>query len=395
MPFYPLADIEAYATKTLLTFAGIHQESGLWENISLCSDVLEGAWYLLYDDKKKPKRSETVKKFIRESIDSFPNRLVTESKICISPAVFGPLGAGKSFLLNSLLNWGLDDDKRVENGPLPSAEQESQTPRLVYVKYGKKVQVLYKQKGEEKKNGVSPDVWFPEEELGIDTLTRVNNLLKTKFEDKESLSDDTYIELQGPFPVFHELKESTRAMTTAGHLELEVDVEFVDVPGCGDPTGSESIKVALSKADAVLFFEMGKSERPVSSEDIAQIFRWREDWEFTSRPKFVHVVNDRKKPSSVTSCNFDLLKKEKKEDLKKAWSNFLSSDRYEDERGTLPQLNGEALLEKLSNESEVIYFHSENSGFLESLKNVINDYAQNVQMKQIVHPFLKKRPLCC
>ena len=78
-------------------FQDVPQEAGLWENISLCSDVMEGAWYLLYDNKKKPSRSETVKKFIRESIDSFHSTLVTESKICLSLAVFGNQGVGKSF----------------------------------------------------------------------------------------------------------------------------------------------------------------------------------------------------------------------------------------------------------------------------------------------------------
>ena len=37
-------------------FQDVPQEAGLWENISLCSDVMEGAWYLLYDNKKKPSR---------------------------------------------------------------------------------------------------------------------------------------------------------------------------------------------------------------------------------------------------------------------------------------------------------------------------------------------------
>ena len=71
-------------------------------------------------------------------------------------------------------------------------------------------------------------------------------------------------ELKGPFPVFHGLKN--RTMTSSGQLELEVDVEFVDVPGYGSETGNDSISVELSKADVVLFFDsQGQlSGRPVS-----------------------------------------------------------------------------------------------------------------------------------
>ena len=102
-------------------------------------------------------------------------------------------------------------------------------------------------------------------------------------------------------------------------------------------------------------------------------------------------------PSSVPSCSLDLLYKEKKEDLNKAWSHFLSSSSgddalpgcYQEVRAKLPHLNAEALLEKLSHESEVIYFHSKNSDILLSLKNIINDHVQSVKIKQAIQPFLQ------
>ena len=364
----------------------------MWENISLCSDVLEGAWYLLYDDKKKPKRSETVKKFIRESIDSFHSTLVTESKINISLAVFGPLGAGKSFFLNSLLNWGLSPNNNIVNGPLPSASGGSQTPIPIYVKYGESVQVLL----HSRTRGVETEIWFQEAQLDKTILEDVNNLLSTKFQDDGICGDARCVELQGQFPIFRYLKEQMRSMTRSGHLQLEVEVEFVDVPGCGDGTGNESINVELSKADVVLFFDWGKSGRPVSSEDIAQVFRRHDEFEFTSRPKLVHVANDRRVPS-LTKEDEKKMYEEKKKDLNKAWSNFLTSSSegevasgcYRDVRAKLPQLSGEALLERLSTESEVICFHSGSAGFVESLKNVIKDHVQSVKIKQTVHPFLK------
>ena len=376
----------------MLNFTEIPTQSALWEKISLCSDVMEGAWYLLYDDHKKPNRPQKIKQLIRESIDDFHNKLVSDSKICISLAVFGPQGAGKSFFLNFLLNQDLPETYQVIDGPLPSGTGFSQTPLPIHVKYGSKVQVLFHRR----EKGRNPDLWFREEELRNDTLAAVNKLLKSKFLEAENFSDAKCIELQGPFPVFRSLQEGLRIMTSSGHLELEVDVEFVDVPGRGAEIGNESINIELCKADVVLFFQEGRAGRPVSAEDIAQIFRRREEFEFTSRPKLVHVVNDDRELPSQSSRNFDLLEKQKREDLDKAWSTFFSSSIkgesasgcYSDVRKRLPQLYGEALLEKLSKESDAVYFHTRNSGFLSSLKNVIAAHVRNVKIKEAVHPFL-------
>ena len=350
---------------------------------------------MLYDDKKKPSKLDTVKKFIRESIDSFHSTLVTESKICLSLAVFGNQGVGKSFFLNFLLNWGLPDDQQVENGPLPSAKGGSQTPLPIYVKYGKTVKVLlHKQRRDD-----SPETWFPEanREANLDkqTLEDIRNLLRRKFQDLEQigksqdsrLKEERWVELQGPFPVFFELKN--REMTSSGQLELEVDAEFVDVPGYGAETGNDSISVELSKADVVLFFDsQGQlSGRPVSPENIATICRKHDEFEFTRRPKLVHVVNDR----SMPSCSIDLLLQKKKEDLRKAWALFLEDSSYEDERGKVPQLSGEAVLEKLRDESEVVYFNpAENCSLLKKLKEVVKHHVEHVMIKQAVHPFLQK-----
>ena len=354
---------------------------------------MEGAWYLFYDNMKKPSKSKTVKKFIRESIDSFHSTLVTESKICLSLAVFGNQGVGKSFFLNFLLNWGLPADQQVENGPLPSAEEVSPTPLPIYVKYGKRVKVLF----HKKRKSDSPEIWFPEANLDKKSLEDVRNLLQIKFQELDqqgksqdsNVKDETRVELQGPFPVFHGLK--VREMIRSGQLELEVDVEFVDVPGYGAETGNDSISVELSKADVVLFFDSQLSGRPVSSEDIAAIFRKHDEFEFTGRPKLVHVVNDRKVSTSTSSCNIDLLL-QKKEDLSKAWALFLKSSSYEDERGKVPQLSREAVLEKLQDESEVVYFNpaADQCSILKSLKQVINQHVQHVMIKQAVHPFLQK-----
>ena len=382
-----LSDIDVYAKNTCMTFSGT-EKLALWEKISLCSDVMEGAWYLLYDEQKKPSRQQKVKRLIRESIDNLHSTLVSDSKISISLAVFGPLGAGKSFFLNCLLNWGLGEYS-VQNGPLPSARGSSQTPIPIYVKYGKNVKVLM----HKRETGVSPDEWFQPEELGSDTLARVKDTLKAKFKDTVSLSHANCVELLGPFPIFNDLKN--REMTASGHLELDTDVEFVDVPGYGDEIGNESVNIELSKADVVLFFDSGKSGRPVSSEDIAQVFRRREKFSFVSRPKLVHVVNDRQESSIESS--FDRLCEQKRKDLERAWSSFLSSSVdyigapscYKDVLAKLPLLNGKDLLDKLSEESDVIYFDLKYPDLRDSLKHVIDDHINSVKIKQRIHPFLQ------
>ncbi|XP_067043812.1 uncharacterized protein [Acropora muricata] len=382
-------DIETYAKKQLFALPKIPQGAELWENISLCSDALEGAWYLLYDDQKKPRKYETVKKFIRESIDTFFSTLVTESKIRISLAVFGPLGAGKSYFVNSLLKWGLGLGEGALTGPLPSSSGGSQTPIPIYVRYGRSLQVFLHSCSNEKK------LLLQEADVNAHTLVTVENVLKTTFKDKTNFLDAKYVEIEGQFPVFHHLKEETRSMTQSGHLKLEVDVEFVDLPGCGDERGNESINLELSKADVVLFFDWGKSGRPVSAEDIAQVFRRRDEFKFTTRPKLVHVSNERE--VSVPPSDEKKVIKEKKEDLEKAWSTFLSSsggdegasDCYQDVRAKLPQLTGEALLEKLSSESDVLYFHSGSAFIVESLKNIIKNHVGSVMIKEKIHPFLK------
>ena len=369
-------------------FTVIPEKLSLWEKSSLCSDVLEGAWYGLYDNQAGTSK---VKMLIRESIDNFQSTLVTESKVCITLAVFGTLGVGKSFFLNTLLNLGLKDEVKVKDGPLPSARGDSQTPLPIYVKFARNVQVLFYRREADP----NPVEWFPEEEMSEDSLARVNNILLTRFQDKESLDSTSYVVLQGPFPVFTEMK--TRTMTGEElHLELDVDVEFVDVPGLGADTGNEAVGCALSKADVILFFSSSQSSRPVSPHDISQVFQRREgEFKFVSRPKLVHIFNDKDNPCPPSLHEFDDLCKKKKESLDKAWSSFLSSIReddgiYPEATKKLPKLNSEDFLDKLSKESECIYFHAESTDFLTSLKSVVHNHVCDVKIKQTIHPFLQR-----
>ena len=372
-------------------FSDIPQDVSLWEASSLCSDIVEGAWYELYENQQRPNQQNKIKMLIRESIDTFQSTLVTDCRVCITLAVFGPLGVGKSFFLNSLLNLGLNENVKVKNGPLPSAFGDSQTPIPIYVKYARKVQVLfYKQEADP-----NPDSWFSEEELDQDTLANVNETLLMRLQKKDILTSTSFIELLGPFPVFTKLKDEHARMSREDlHLDLEVDVEFVDVPGLGDDTGDAAISRILSKADVVFFIERGRSGRPVTKKDIAEVFsRRNRPFEFVSRPKLVHIFND-DNPSPPPLHAFDGLYEEKKRNLDKAWSSFRSVIRsgdevYEAARKKLPKLNSEDLLEKMSTESECIYFHATNTAFLSALKNIVNQHLCSVKIKQMIHPFLQ------
>lgn len=331
---------------------------------------------------------------IRESIDNFQSTLVTECRVCITLAVLGPLGVGKIFFLNSVLNLGLTDNVKVKNGPLPSAPNDSQTPIPIYVRYGRKVQVFF----HKQETDPNPDLWFPRpqetiNELDKDTLVNVKKTLRRRFQEKKTFTSASFVELRGPFPVFADLK--TRRMSRKGlHLELEIDVEFVDVPGLGDDTGNAAISGILSKADVVLFFDSGQSGRPVSPDDIAQVFRRRDrQFEFASRPKLVHIFNDRS-TSPPTLHAFHGLWKERKRNLDKTWSCFRSDIRdgdgiYKEAREKLPKLNSEDVLDKMSEESECIYFHAKNINLLPALKKVVDKHVGSVKIKQTVHPFLQ------
>ena len=110
--------------------------------------------------------------------------------------VCGPLGAGKSFLFNFLLNLGFPEAHKGDNEPLPSGfGGHGQTPLPIYIKYGKNVQVLLHKQGTDAR----PVVWFFEEELGGGTLTRVKSVLQTKFQEVQSLIDARCVELQASF----------------------------------------------------------------------------------------------------------------------------------------------------------------------------------------------------
>ena len=101
---------------------------------------------------------------------------------------------------------GLPSNFKVKNRPLPSADSDSQTTIPIYVKNGRKVEVLFNKQEVDR----YPVVWFPEEKMGKEPLARVNSTLVTRFQDKESFTCASYVVLQGPFPVFTDLK--TRAL---------------------------------------------------------------------------------------------------------------------------------------------------------------------------------------
>lgn len=189
-----------------------------------------------------------------------------------------------------------------------------------------------------------------------------------------------------------DVHEGKRTSSSKLPLDVALDVQFIDLPGRGDPSGNDTINVELDKADVVLFFDSGQSGRQVSSQDIADVFSRRDYWEFTSRPKLVHVVN--RETPNTSAPDFDSLYKEKKKNLEKGWEIFFKSTEdngvYKEAMKKLPQLNAEVLLDRLSKESDVVYFYPGNPGFVTSLKKVVDDHVRTVKMKQLIHPFLQK-----
>ena len=401
---YSIADVVAGTKKKVLNFSGTNPEAGFGEKTSNCLDVMEGACYLLCEEKKRKSKGAVAKpakveKLIQESINDFNSILVAKSNVTISVAVCGPVGVGKSYLLNFLLSYGLSDDKACEV-PLPSAEGGSQTPLPVRVKYSNSVKVSYYKTN----NDPEPKVWYSETHLSKATLVCMNNHLKEKFAEvntlfKENFTDfrvaysESIVAIEGPFPIFRALKN--RQMTSCGHLELEVDVEFVDLPGLGAQGESETSNAELSNADVVLFFQCGQSGREVTPLDLKNVFCNHHLFEYTSRPKLTLVVNSRS--TTAISPDTSRLYEMKKKELLDAWKPFMKNDDDDacaaDYRNAalakLPLIGGEEMLGKLKDECEVLVFHPENTSVLQNLKEIINNHVDEVKVKRQIHPVLK------
>ncbi|XP_078346173.1 uncharacterized protein LOC144631588 [Oculina patagonica] len=386
------SDVVAGTKEKVKNFSGSNPETGFGEKTSDCLDVMEGACYFLCEEKQKKSKGVVTKpakveKLIQQSINDFNSILVSKSNVTISIAVCGPVGVGKSYLLNFLLTHDLSDDKACEV-PLPSAEGGSQTPLPIRVKYRNSVKVSFFKT----RNDPEPDLWYSEMNLSKTTLVEINEVLKNKIGDDSA----GLVEIEGPFPIFQVLKN--RGITSCGHLELEVDVEFVDLPGLGAKGESEISNAELSNADIVLFFECGQSGREVTPLDLKNVFSNHHMFEYTSRPKLTLVVNC--KSTTAIPPDTSCLYKKKKEELLAAWKPFLKNDDDDKDdtytadyrnaaRAKLPHIGGEELLVRLKDECEVLIFHPENTTLLASLKQIINHHVDEVKVKRQIHPILK------
>lgn len=369
-------------------FSGFNPAAGLGEKTSDCLDVMEGACYFLCEEKKRKsegarRNTAKVESLIQGSINDFNSTLASKSDVTISVAVCGPSGVGKSYLLNFLLNYDLLH--KVYDVPLPSAYGRNQTPLPIRLKYRNSVKVSYSKT----KNDPKPEVWYSEEHLSETTLVSINSLLKKKFTDREVTDSAGIIEIDGPFPIFRFLKY--RRMTSCGHLDIEVNIEFVDLPGIGAVGDSETRKAEMSNADVVLFFQCGQSGRGVTPLDIKNVFCNHHLFEYASRPKLTLVVNCRSTPTP----DFHAVFEKTREDLLAAWKPFLKcgedadADYRNAARAKLPHIGGEELLERLRDECEVLIFHPENTNFPQHLKEVLEHHVDQVMVKRQIHPVLK------
>ena len=376
------ADIVKYTTKKVLSFSDVDPNSGLREKIIDCLDVMEGTWNILYQPKNST--SEVVgeaRKRIQESLNDF-HRLVLDSNITVNLAAFGTEGVGKSSLLNFLLNGGVPENW-LNKRPLPSRKKNN---LAIYVKYANNMQVLL-HKGKEE---ITTEVLYPNSNLedeDEEPLKIVRDIIRDTFDKEVVLEASSYLELQGPFSIFHDLEETR--LTSSGHLEFHVNVQLVDLPGLrGDEKGDNALNEALSKADVILFFASGQKGREITSHDLANIFRQHGKFDFPSRPKLIHIVK------ATASDNFDSLLSANQKALEDAWSVYFEDDVdnecYKAARGKLPKFGGEDLLKKLKDESEVLVFHPTNRSFLPGLKKAISSHIENVKMKNSFHPSLKQ-----
>lgn len=383
-----ISDIVTVTKEKVKNFSGFNPAAGLGEKTSDCLDVMEGACYFLCEEKKRKskgaiKNTTKVENLIQGSVNDFNSILASKSDVTISVAVCGPTGVGKSYVLNFLLNYDLLDDK-VYGVPLPSADGDNQTPLPIRLKYRNSVKVSYFKT----KNDPKPEVWHSEELLSKTTPFRINSLLKEKFTDTEVSESAGIIEIEGPFPIFRFLKY--RRMTSRGHLDIEVNTEFVDLPGLGAEGDSGTRKAEMSNADVVLFFQCGQSGCGVTPLDLKNVFCNHHLLEYASRPKLALVVNCRSTPP-----DFSRLSEKTKEDLSAAWKPFLKCDEdanadYRNAaRAKLPHIGGEELLERLRDECEVLIFHPENTTFPQRLKEVIEHHVNQVIVKTQIHPVLK------
>ena len=381
-----------YTINKALVFPGVSQDPdvGLREKISECLDVMEGAWNSLYRPRPGDRSQKVIgsaRRRIQEGISNFHTRLLIDSNNTINLAVFGTEGAGKSSLLNFLLNQGNQGGQGnlLNEVPLPSGKGTRQTRLPIYVKYANTLQVLLHKERDESKAEVLYPNSKPKVE-GTNPLIVVRDLLKSIFHKEDILKDATHIELKGPFAIFPTLED--RRITNSNHLEFKVDFTLVDLPGLReDQKGDKVLLSELSKADVILFFTSGQEGREVTPHDLANVFRQHGEFDFPSRPKLIHVVKASK------SDNFEILRSENQETLKKVWKEFFEDSEgnacYRLAREKVPMVGGEDLLKKLKDESEVLVFHPENEDFVTGLRSALSRHIQHVKMKKSFHPSLK------
>ena len=236
--YFFVTDVPTKKKKLLLSLNGFETNSAaLVDNINQALDALEGAWYFLYGSNIEAKMV-AIQKLIHEGIEYSRKGLDTVKHITVSVAMFGPLGTGKSFILNHLLNYGLSavlpDIGFFQL--LPSGEGISKTPTPVKIKHGSQVQITIKRKANET-SSCNQDIepYFGPKELSKKSLQGACEALEKIFQEKTPLLSVEYVQVIAPLPVFDRLKSAIAS--NSHHREVEVHTEFVDFPGPGDKTG--------------------------------------------------------------------------------------------------------------------------------------------------------------
>ena len=380
--------------RTLFALDKFDKTDPLVQNVRVALEALKGAWIKVYETKKPQsiKQMQKVQGLILEGLDQLDNNLRDLSNITVTIAAFGPLGAGKSYVLNHLLHFGLDTPD-VTN-LLPSGEGDSQTPIPVRIKFDEEVRVTVKRKANtvsELRKPTLEEETFGSKELNGESLKSVHEKVREVFNNKQSLKSVEWLELKGPFPVFEEMKSIIAP--NPKHPDVRVDVEFVDLPGCGDETGNPLIGKEIDRANILLLFQAGRSGRPITAEDIAGVFRRRQVFEYPSRPKFIYLVNDQKDAPRATLLSFEERLRQRRAHLAKSWEPLFEEnldESYKVVLEKLPRLMDASCLQKMKEESEVVIFEPQDKFFLQQIGEAVARHVADVQIKKEVHPVVDK-----
>lgn len=359
------------------------------ESIRIVITALEHILYLLHKQRTED-GSRKFREIISKSLCCLKDKLDAIKKIKIRVVVFGPLGQGKSFVLNQLFRHGMSDDFTL----LPSGEGDSKTPIPVKIKYAQDVELTLRYKDKE---GV-PDMFETcltclgdidvAHSLTVETVADI-------LANKDFYEHAKFLDVLSPLPVFDHLKSLLAQKCT--YEGIDVQIEFVDLPGRGDNNGDHLIGNELDLADIIMIFKSSSSGRSITQDDISAVFQRRRVFDYSSRPMFVYLSNEKDSSSSSLdspSLDVNTLQSKRNEEFQLSWENLMKckddkEECYKAVYERLPQTSTENVLEVFKKESKTVIFKPSDKDFADSVGDIISQHVNNVSIKKNAHPVVQ------